>query len=52
MLDRQSREVRVCREVACGLTCDEQVLQERPVALGWPNDPHVRTIQPGFDPVN
>jgi len=52
MLDRQSREVRICGEIACGLTCNEQVLQDRPVALGWSNDPHVRPIQPALDPVN
>jgi hypothetical protein len=52
MLDRQSREVRICGEIACGLTRNKQVFQDRPVALGWSNDPHVRAIQPALDPVN
>jgi len=52
MLDRQSREVRICGKITCGLTCNEQVFQERPVALSWSNDPHVRPIQPALYPVN
>jgi hypothetical protein len=52
MLDCQSREVSICGEISCGLAGNEQVLQERPMALSWPNDPHVRPIQPGLDPVN
>jgi hypothetical protein len=52
MLDRQSREVRICGEIACGLTRNKQVFQDRPVALSWSHDPHVRAIQPALDPVN
>jgi hypothetical protein len=52
MLDRQSREVRICGEIACGLTANEQVFEERPVTLCWSNNSHVGPIQPALDPVN